>query len=215
MANGGQSVTNDQLVILDLTGFSDTGSGLYAMRFSNDATNWSDWQSVANYVSWDIGTGWGAHNIHVELRDRTGNVVAADTSIELRSTAMTFSVHVGTTIEISGLPALITLGQGVPGDELTSQYFHPNIKTNNASGYEFRATISDLAGSGNDTVPASAMSLNGLAALDANTPIVLHDTAVPTDSDGDTLDMSLMLNLPFVSTGTYGGQIFFLAANNQ
>jgi len=40
------------------------------------------------------------------------------------------------------------------------------------------ATISDLAGSGNDTVPASAMSLNGLAALDANTPIVLHDTAV-------------------------------------
>jgi hypothetical protein len=69
---------------------SDTPSGMGQMRFSNDGTNWSAWETYAATKNWTLLEGEGSRIVYAEYRDRAGNVLALSDSITLgQSTDMT------------------------------------------------------------------------------------------------------------------------------
>lgn len=92
--NGGASVTNSNTVNI-IAGIlpSDANSGAAYMQFSNDASQWSDWETVGTSKVWDIVSGpggsatEGSRSVYVRVRDWAGNVSeAVSDSIEYDAT---------------------------------------------------------------------------------------------------------------------------------
>lgn len=53
---------------------TDAGSGLGRMRFSNDGTNWSTWQTYGTSAGWTLAAGEGAKSVFAQFQDSAGNV---------------------------------------------------------------------------------------------------------------------------------------------
>ncbi len=57
----------------------DSNSGAADMRFSNDGTTWSAWQTVAVSAAWTLTAQDGTRTVYVQVRDVAGNVSNAET----------------------------------------------------------------------------------------------------------------------------------------
>lgn len=81
--NGGAAYTNNKDVALVLTASDGTGSGVTDMRFSNDGTNWLNWEAFAASKAWSLTTGDGSKTVYAQFRDTAGNVsaTASDTIV--------------------------------------------------------------------------------------------------------------------------------------
>jgi hypothetical protein len=73
--NDGDAKTNSTSVQLSLT-FSDVNV-VVDMRFSNDGTSWSSWESVSATKSYVIPSGEGLKTVYVQYRDTAGLVSTA------------------------------------------------------------------------------------------------------------------------------------------
>ncbi|WP_164779751.1 cadherin repeat domain-containing protein [Paenibacillus kobensis] len=83
--NGGAGAANSTSV--NLTVSNPDGSAVQ-MRFSNDGTTWSEWETyAAAKTGWTVSGGDGTKTVYVELKDATGNVSQASDSIELDTAA--------------------------------------------------------------------------------------------------------------------------------
>lgn len=74
--NRGAPATDDNRVILDLSGVSDLQSGLTPggkMRFSNDGANWSPMEDYKPSATWYLNRGNGIKRVYAQFRDREGN----------------------------------------------------------------------------------------------------------------------------------------------
>ena len=76
--DGGASYATSTSVALSLSA-SDATSGVAEMRFSNDGSSWSAWETYANSKSWTLSSGDGSKTVYVQYRDGAGNVSAAVT----------------------------------------------------------------------------------------------------------------------------------------
>lgn len=105
--NNGASYTNSTSVTIDLSNVydplvsnytsttSDDASGLYQMRFSNDGSSWSSWESFSSSKSWTIPGGSGTKTIYVQVKDLAGNVSSTMTdTIYLDDVAPTGSISI-------------------------------------------------------------------------------------------------------------------------
>jgi Tol biopolymer transport system component len=73
--NGGAAYTKSTAVKLSLSATDPSpASGVAAMRFSYNGTSWSGWQSYATSKPWTLTSGDGTKTVHVQFRDRAGNV---------------------------------------------------------------------------------------------------------------------------------------------
>ncbi|UVI27416.1 S-layer homology domain-containing protein [Paenibacillus spongiae] len=77
--NGGAAAANSANVILDVTTDGTTAQ----MRFSNDGTVWSGWETVALSKPWTMSVGDGVKTVYLQLRDEAGNVSNMSDSITL------------------------------------------------------------------------------------------------------------------------------------
>jgi ribosomal protein S27E len=93
--NGGAGYTSDRMVTLGLNATDPSpGSGIALASFSNDGTNWSDWENFGELrAGWDItdaryggNDSDGMKYVHARVRDAAGNEIAP----ELRSSAGIF-----------------------------------------------------------------------------------------------------------------------------
>ncbi len=66
-------------------------TGLASMRFSNDASSWSAWQSYSTTKAWTLSSTNGSKKVYAQYRDASGNVAATGDSITLDSAAPTVS----------------------------------------------------------------------------------------------------------------------------
>jgi len=73
LLNSGESVTTERTISLTLTA-EDTASGVVEMRFSEDAENWSGFQSFRTETSFTLSDGFGDRSVFVQFRDRAGNL---------------------------------------------------------------------------------------------------------------------------------------------
>ena len=77
--NNGASSTTSLVVTLNNLGASETGSGLYRMRFSNNGSTWSSWETYAtSKTGWNLSayggnTSAGLKRTYVQYRDKAGN----------------------------------------------------------------------------------------------------------------------------------------------
>ena len=76
--NGGAESTNRPDVSLDLSGTSvggaSIGNTIAFVRFSNDNIHWTDWQTYAPIVPWDLIPGDGVKTVYAQFKDSIGNV---------------------------------------------------------------------------------------------------------------------------------------------
>jgi hypothetical protein len=81
--NNNDASTSSLVVDLQITA-SDDRSGMYQMRFSNDGSNWSSWETYATTKSgWTMAAGGsGPRTVHVEVSDQAGNSASSSDSIE-------------------------------------------------------------------------------------------------------------------------------------
>lgn len=72
LINGGESFTNNTNVSLYITASDETSS--VEMRFSNDDSTWSSWESATANRAWTLTANDGTKTVYMELRDEAGNV---------------------------------------------------------------------------------------------------------------------------------------------
>ncbi len=71
--NAGAAYATTTAVTLTLSA-TDAVAGLDAMRFSNDGTTWSTWETYATSKAWTLATGDGTKTVRAQFRDLNGNV---------------------------------------------------------------------------------------------------------------------------------------------
>ncbi len=79
--NGGAVYTTDVDVILDISA-TDTGTGVYEMRFSDNGAIWNEWESYAANKIWPlVSSDPGTKLVFAQFKDRMGNLslVVGDT----------------------------------------------------------------------------------------------------------------------------------------
>jgi hypothetical protein len=85
LINNGASSTKKSSVALTISADDHEGSGLKRMRFSNDGTDWSEWEQYATTKKgWTLAKGKGNRTVYVEPEDAAGNSVKASDKIKRR-----------------------------------------------------------------------------------------------------------------------------------
>ncbi|TKJ43237.1 hypothetical protein CEE34_11600 [Candidatus Aerophobetes bacterium Ae_b3a] len=80
LINGGAGYTNSRSVTLSFNASSSSASLSLAnispswMRFKNEDSSWSSWESCSSSKSWTLSSGDGKKTVYVEFKDSVGNV---------------------------------------------------------------------------------------------------------------------------------------------
>ena len=75
--DSGAAYCNTTSVTLTLSA-TDSGSGMGEMRFSNDNTNWSSWQTYATTAAWTLSSGNGTKTVYAQFQDNAGNTTTGN-----------------------------------------------------------------------------------------------------------------------------------------
>jgi len=178
--NEGESFTESTSVNLALSA-GDAGSGMAEMRFSNNGTSWSNWESYGTSKAWTLATGDGVKTVSVQFRDNAGNVSQAATdTITLDTTAPTGSVSInGGVAYANSRNATLTLSASDGSGSGVGQMRISNDGTNwnEWEDYETSKAWTLTAGDGTKAVYAQFRdALNNTSAAFTDT-IVLDMTA--------------------------------------
>ncbi|MFX3636020.1 MAG: S-layer homology domain-containing protein [Candidatus Pristimantibacillus sp.] len=74
----GAEWTNEADVALTLTSDDgNNGSGVVEMRFSNNGSDWGSWEPSEITKAWSLVAGDGEKSVHVQFKDKAGNVSGA------------------------------------------------------------------------------------------------------------------------------------------
>lgn len=76
------SVTELKTITLNLLA-TDNVSGVTSMRFSNDNSSWSTWETYGTTKSWSLDGGDGVKTVYVQFQNAAGLVSAANTTVTL------------------------------------------------------------------------------------------------------------------------------------
>jgi len=150
------------------------------------------------------------------------SVFAVDSTVS----AATTSVTVGASITLSGVPAALAFGSGVPGDVKTLSFFTATVTTNNLTGYSVKVTTTAMTGaapSNTNTIAASALNyaVSNASAVtmvavggpgDGTVGTVLVTKPLASVAGGDTFRVTPSLTIPFVNSDTYSGTATFVAS---
>ncbi len=73
LINNGDAYTGSTSVTLTLN-YSDPGSGVSQVRYSNDASTWSGWESASSTKAWSLSSGDGTKTVYYQIRDNGGHI---------------------------------------------------------------------------------------------------------------------------------------------
>jgi hypothetical protein len=205
--DGGASWTTSTSVTLGLSA-SDSTSGLSDMRFSNDGSSWSTWESYGTSKSWTLTSGGGTKTVYVQFRDAAGNASGSVTdTIGLDAAAPTGTVTIAGGASWTSSTS-VTLGLSASDDAsgVADMRFSPDGSSwgswesyaaskawTLASGdgtktvyAQFRDAAGNVSSSASDTIgldataPTASVVVNAGASWTASTSVTLGITA----SDG-------------------------------
>lgn len=168
--NSGAPYVNATSVNLELSA-SDGGSGVSQMRFSNDGSSWSSWETFAASKSWTLTGGEGTKTVYVQYRDAWWNAsgsftdtiildtIAPDSSASspTMSISLSFTVNWSGSDNLSGIDLYdveYKMGSGgawtpwLSGTSAISAVFGPGSPVVVVRGqtYYFRVRARDYAG---------------------------------------------------------------------
>ncbi len=73
--NNGDAYVNSTSVTLTLI-YSDPGSGVNQVRYSNDGVSWSSWEAASPTKAWTLSSGEGLKTVRYQVRDNSGTISA-------------------------------------------------------------------------------------------------------------------------------------------
>jgi hypothetical protein len=93
--NSGSAWTSSTSVTLGLTYSDGSGSGVYQVRYSNDGSTWTVWESPSATRAWTLTSGDGTKTVYYRIRDNAliESITYSDT-IGLDTTAPTGSISI-------------------------------------------------------------------------------------------------------------------------
>lgn len=184
MINNGEAYTNSTNVNLTMTATDLEGEAI-EMRFSNDGTTWSSWESKISTKSWTLSYGEGSKTVYMQLRDTAGNI------------SNTFS----DTIVLDTTPPVIigVTNNGVYNTDVTIS-FSEGTATLNGATFSSGATVS-TSGNYNLVVTDSARNTTTISfVIDKALPKAVEvkiksNNLDPTKAKvGDTITLTMKTN---------------------
>lgn len=137
----------------------------------------------------------------------------------------TTTVVVASSIKLTGIPASIDFGSGVPDDVKAAPTFTAKVKTNNRLGYTLRVTTTALSGAtagNNDTIGPGNINYVVTTSVpgaltpggpgNATTGTLLASKPSDSSGNGDDFNVTASLTIPFVNSDTYNGTASFVAS---
>jgi hypothetical protein len=208
--NGGDTYATSTSVNLTLSA-SDAVCGVAKMRFSNNGSSWSTWQSYATSKTWSLTSGDGTKTVYVQYQDHAGNTSSSyNDTITLDTAAPTGSIVIngGDTYATSTLVNL-TLSASDAGSGASKMCFSNNGYSWSAwEAYTTGKALTLTSGDGTKTVYVRYQDNAGNTSSSYNDTIVL-DTAAPTGSiainGGDTYATSTSVSLTLSASDAGSG----------
>jgi hypothetical protein len=139
-------------------------------------------------------------------------VLTATDQVGQGASAVSGTILVTSTFSLAGIPGEIEFAVGKPGDLVSAPAFSATAVA--ASAYELRIEVGSMtraSGIAGDLIPADAFRF--LVDGSLHTPsggIISLTSGAGTGGGGTVYAITPRLLLPFVSVGTYSGQITFV-----
>ena len=180
--NDDATYTTSTSVTLTLSA-SDPESGVSQMRFSNNATTWTGWETYATSKDWTLTSGDGTKTVYVEYKNGAGLSSQYSDDIILDTTPPTGSITIndGATYTAS-TSVTLTLSASDPESGVSQMRFSNNATT--WTGWETYATSKDwtlTSGDGTKTVYVEYKNGAGLSSQYSDD--IILDTTPPTAFD--------------------------------
>jgi len=93
IGSGNPTYTTTSAVTLYLT-YSDSGSGVYQVRYGNSGQSWSAWGAPATTKAWTLSTGDGTKTVYYQVMDNAELITQASDSIILDTIAPVGSISI-------------------------------------------------------------------------------------------------------------------------
>ena len=149
------------------------------MRFTNDTSTWSEWQTFAPLVELTLALPDGSKNIYVQFKDDAGHISSINDTIILDTTPPNANAGADQTVTVGNS---VTLNGGLSEDNLgIASYYWIFGDGNNANGvsvshtyakagsYQATLTVQDYAGNtASDVVYVLVQNQAAASPTDAN-----------------------------------------------
>jgi len=197
--NGGSSFATNRNVTLSLT-VSDNSQLATTMRFANEGTNWSDWESFAAAKVWPLVTNTGTRSVSAQFRDVALNTSATVTAtIQLDTSPLPIISMAGTNVSES-------IGTITLTAVLDHTYSRPVAVSYTSSNSTATAGQDFNTASGSLIFPASTLSrtftvvINNDLLVELNESFFIHFTVVSNAVSGPASEVTILDDdLPVVS----------------
>jgi len=151
-----------------------------------------------------------ASEAYLKLTVAGGEVLIDTVAWETEATSEA-RIFVEGSISVSA-PALIDLGEGIPGD-LAEEIYDITV-ISNSSAYTLDLAASDLVTVEADDIPATSLQFREgagsfVSPIAADERLTLVDSQTPSAPEGTTHEVTTRLLLPFTAAGLYEGTLTF------
>ena len=205
--NGGAAYTSSTSVSLTLSATDDTG--VAAMLFSNDGSNWTAPQAYSTTANWTLTSGDGVKTVYAEFMDAAGNVSApASASITLDTAPPIGGVVInGGAAYTSSTAVMLTLSATDSSGVAWMLFSNDGVNWTAPQAYSTTANWTLTSGDGVKTVYAEFMDAAGNVSAPASASITL-DTTPPTGgvviNGGAAYTLSTSVTLTLSATDSSG-----------
>ncbi|MHB1355219.1 MAG: kelch repeat-containing protein [Anaerolineae bacterium] len=210
LINGGASNTRLTEIELSLSA-SDLGSGISQMSFSNDGSDWSEWQAFTTTTSWSLASGDDTKMVYTRFKDNVDNIsdpvtdtIVLDTTppasemdaLDPYQSSQVITITWAGMDALSGVAAFdVQVRAGLDGD-WTDVISNTTITSTSYAGingvtYYFRVRAKDLVGNLENW--PSGLGFNTSTMIDTDIPtgtVMINDGAASINSTDVSLSIS-------------------------
>ena len=171
--NNGDAITTNANVTLQLSATDNSGT-VAMMRFSNDDTNWSEWETYGAVKSWALSSGGGQKTVFAQFRDTAANTsVSATDTIQLDTTPPPVISFVSTNVvESGGNITVIALLNHPVNRSVSASYATSDGTASNGADYTGRSGL--LFFPSNTTSVTFTIPILSDLAVELNETIILN-----------------------------------------
>ena len=192
-------------VTLSLSG-TDATSGVAQMQFSNDGTNWSDWESYGTSKTWTLASGDGTKTVYVKYKDNAGNVSTPYTdAITLDTAAPDGSVSINdgaTYADTTSVTLALSADDALSG---VAQMRFSNDGTSYSGWEDYTTSRSWMLASGDGTKTVYVQYKDNAGNVGTCTDSIILDTGPPSSSVSDLPTYQSTLSFPVSWSGSDAG----------
>jgi uncharacterized protein (DUF2141 family) len=186
--NSNAAYATSTATTLTLTYGDVGGSGVDKVRYSNDGSAWTGWETASGTNPWTLSSGGGSKTVYYQVRDNAGNMATFSDRIVLDTTAPTglVSINSGATYT-SSTRVTLTISATDPNGVAEMAFSTDGIAWDSWEAYGTSKSWTLTGTDGNKTVCVRFRDNAGLESSVCEGKIILDNVAPVTNDDYDGL----------------------------